>query len=159
MTRPARLLPFAAFSATLVAGGCAGPLNGRVGLTGAQLPALADYAPASELQGQATLAAGLDRSAWPVVSVPVPLCQVWHHPHFTCFFRWQRNRGPWNPEFPSVSAALVDETSACADLADAATELVFAPAVVITVPIAAAVVGPGIVSRSPDEPYQRVPPG
>ena len=139
------------------AGGCAGPLNEEVGLRGASLPGLAGAAAATELDGRPSLAGSFDRTAWPAVVVAVPQRQCANDPPFAWFFCGRHQSGPWEPAFPDAATALVDETSAGADLADAATGLALTAGTIVAVPVAAAAVGPWAVDRSPSIPYERLP--
>ncbi len=140
------------------AGGCAGPLNEEVGLRGVSLPALAGAAATTELHGRPSLAGSFDRSGWPAVAVALPQRQVANQPAFAWSFRGRRGTGPWDPAYPVAATALIDETDAGADLADAATGVVLTAGTIVAVPVAAAAVGPWAVDRSPFLPYDRLPP-
>jgi hypothetical protein len=144
-------------AAILAGGGCGGPLNEEVGLRGASLPGLASAAEATELDGRPSLTGSFDRTAWPAVAVALPRRQVANHPAFAWFFCGRRESGPWDPAYPDATTALVDETDAGADLADAATELVLTAGTIVAVPVAAAGSGPWAVDRSPSLPYDRLP--
>jgi hypothetical protein len=139
--------------------GCAGPLNEEIGLRGAPLPALGDAPAATELDGTPSLSGSFDRRAWPPVVIDVPAHQVANQPQFTGYFRWRRERAPWDGAFPGPLTALVDETDAGADLADGATDILITAGTIVGVPVAAAAVGPWAVGRSPVLAYERVPPG
>ncbi len=140
-------------------GGCAGPLNEEVGLRGASLPALAGASAVSELDGRPSLTGSFDRTGWPGVAVAVPCRQVANDPAFAWYFCGRRASGPWDPAYPVASTALVDETNAGADLADAATGIVLTAGTIVAVPVAAAAVGPWAEDRSPSLRYDRLPPG
>ena len=149
----------AAALALASAAGCGGPLNEQINLVGTDpMPALSAAGEATELDGTPSLLHGLDRSSWSTVTVQVPRDQVAHGPTYATNFRWQRDRDPWNPAYPTATDAIVDDGDLGADVADGlagpfvtAGMLVWAPIDMIFF------TQPWEEQRSPSEPFMLVP--
>jgi len=149
--------PWLAWLAAPAVAGCA--LNEPIGLEGVPaLPALADSPDETDLDGTPSLAHGLDRQGWPAVNVGVPTHQVSHLPTYVSLFRWDHDRGPWSPAYPSAVGSVVDATDAGADVADASFQPVWAALLLAWSPIDM-VTGnwPWVVHRSPTEDYAVLP--
>lgn len=144
-------------AAPLTAAGCG--YNEQIDLVGtAPLPALSDARERTALNGRPSLTHGLNRQDWPAVAVQVPRDQVEHGPTYATNFRWSRDRGPWNPSYPTATEAIVDPTNAGADVADGFAEPVVTAALLAWAPIDMIfLTQPWKLQRSPSEPYALVP--
>ena len=156
---PCRLLIVATTGTIALAAGCGKPFNEQIDLVGTQaLPGLRPAAEETELTGEPSLSAGLDRQGWPMVTLQVPTDQVAHYPTYVNNFRWEKQRGPWDPAYPTVESSLVDPTDAGQDVADAVTEPVYRAILLVWSPIDAMLGNwPWKMKRSPTEPYALVP--
>ncbi len=149
----------AAALALASAAGCGGPLNQQNDLVGTNpMPALSVAGDRTELDGTPSLLQGFDRRSWSTVTVQVPGNQVAHGPTYATNFRWQHDREPWNPAYPTAVDAIVDHGNLGADLADAlagpfvtAAMLAWAPVDMIFF------THPWQTQRSPSEPYMLLP--
>ena len=152
-----RVVPVAATIA--MAAGCGKPFNEQIDLVGTTpLPALRPAAAGTELGGEPSLSRGLDRQGWALVTVQVPTHQVAHYPTYVDNFRWEKQRGPWNPAYPTTESSIVDPTDAGADAADAITEPIYRALLLVWSPIDALLGNwPWNMHRSPSEPYVLVP--
>jgi hypothetical protein len=153
------LLLVAAAGSIAMTAGCGKPFNEQIDLIGTQsLAALQPAVAETELTGEPSLSAGLDRQGWTMVTVEVPTKQVAHYPTYVDNFRWQNQRGPWDPAYPTVEDAVVDQTDAGQDAADAVAEPVYRAMLLVWSPFDA-MLGNWLwkMKRSPTEPYARVP--
>jgi len=149
----------AAAIALASAAGCAGSLNEPIDLVGTDpMPALSETGDRTELNGRPSLLHGLDRSSWSTVTVQVPRGQVAHGPTYTTNFRWQQDRDPWNPAYPTATDAVVDHPDAGQDLADGVAGPFVTAAMLVWAPIDMIfLTRPWEPQRSPSEPYMLVP--
>ena len=141
------------------AAGCGGPLNKPIDLVGTDpMPALSGAGEQTELNGRPSLLHGFDRSGWSTVTVQVPRNQVAHGPTYTTNFRWQQDRDPWNPAYPTPTDAIADRPGAGEDIADGLAQPFVTAAMLVWAPIDMILfTPPWEVQRSPSEPYMLVP--
>ncbi len=132
--------------------------NDQIDLVGTDsLPALAIAAEETELSGTPSLMHGLDRQSWSTVMVQVPRDQVAHPPTYAINFRWEAERGPWNPAYPAAIEAVDDPTDTGQDVADAVAEPFVTAAMLVWAPIDMIfITQPWEQRRSPSEPYALV---
>ncbi|MEE8460456.1 MAG: hypothetical protein V3S08_11300 [Phycisphaerales bacterium] len=154
-----RLGNFKTIPAAIILATAAGCSNEQIDLVGIDpLPALSATPLKTELDGSPSLLHGLDRQGWATVTVRVPRDQVAHPPTYAVNFRWQKDRDPWNPAYPTATAAIVDETDAGADVADGLTEPLVTAAMLVWAPIDMIFFTPPWEQRrSPSEPFMLVP--
>jgi len=154
-----RLLVVSATVTIALAAGCGKPFNEQIDLVGTtSLPALQPAVAETEITGEPSLSAGLDRQGWTMVTLQVPTNQVAHYPTYVDNFRWQNQRGPWDPAYPTVESALVDPSDAGQDAADAVTEPFYRALLLVWSPFDAMLGNwPWNKTRSPTEPYALVP--
>lgn len=159
MTALGNLTTIPAAIALASAAGCGGSFNEQIDLVGTDpLPALSRVGDQTELNGRQSLLHGLDRRSWPTVTVYVPRDQVAHGPTYATNFRWQQDRGPWNPAYPTATDAIVDRPDAGEDVADGLTEPFVTAAMLVWAPIDMIFfTRPSEAQRSPSEPYMLVP--
>jgi hypothetical protein len=140
--------------------GCGKPFNEQINLVGAApLPALSVKDDSPRLSGTPSLT-GLDRRAWPVVTVRVPGRQVGHYPTYVANLRLQDDAGgPWDERYPTALTALDHPTNAGADTVDALVSPAWAAGLLLWAPIDMAVLfnWPWNERRSPAERYARAP--
>jgi len=143
----------------IVLASAAGCVNEQIDLVGVDpLPALSTAGEKTELDGTPSLTHGLDRRNWSTVTVGVPRDQVGHPPTYSVNFRWDKDRDPWNPAYPTGTSAIVDETDAGADVADGVTEPFVTAAMLVWAPIDMIFFKqPWEQRRSPSEPFMLVP--
>ena len=156
MTCPRRFASGLWVIATMtMASGCAKPFNEQIDLVGTDpLPALVPATGITELTGRPSLLHGLDRRGWDVVTVEVPTHQVAHYPTYATNFRWDRDRGPWDPAYPTAADSIVDPSDAGQDLADGVAEPVHAAVMLVWAPFDMLLGNwPWSSTRSPGEPY------
>ena len=141
------------------AAGCGGPLNKPIDLVGTDpMPALSGAPEQTELNGRPSLLHGLDRRNWPTVTVHVPRDQVAHGPTYATNFRWQQNRDPWNPAYPTATDAIVDRPDAGEDVADGLAEPFVTAAMLAWAPFDMIFfTPPWEPQRSPSEPCMLMP--
>ncbi len=139
------------------AAGCG--FNEQIDLVGTDpLPALAVAGDQTELDGAPSLLHGLDRRSWSTVTVRVPRDQVAHAPTYAANFRWQKNRDPWNPAYPTATDAIVDHGNAGEDVADGLAEPFVTAAMLVWAPVDMIFfTQPWEARRSPSEPYMLMP--
>jgi hypothetical protein len=142
--------------------GCGRPFNEQIGLEGTDpLPALSAATDAEPLSGSRSLR-GWDRRHWPVVTVGVPVKQTEHYRTYAhnLHLGKDRDRGPWDERFPSAVGALDDGADPGADALEAAVEPCWAVGLLVWAPIDMVILQnwPWNGVRSPDEPYEPVPP-
>ncbi len=133
--------------------------NEQIDLVGTDpMPALSAAGDETELNGRQSLLHGFDRRSWSTVTVQVPRDQVAHAPTYTTNFRWQQDRDPWNPAYPTETDAIVDASDTGEDVADALAQPVVAAAMLVWAPIDMIFFNhPWQEHRSPSEPYMLVP--
>jgi hypothetical protein len=150
---------FKTIPAVILATSAAGCVNEQIDLVGVDpLPALSNTSDQTDLNGTPSLLNGLDRRNWPTVTVQVPRDQVGHTPTYTVNFRWDKDRDPWNPAYPTGANAIVDETDPGADVADGVTEPFVTAAMLVWAPIDMIFfTQPWEQRRSPSEPFMLVP--
>ncbi len=164
MTCPKRftngLCVIAAMTTLTMASGCAKPFNEQIDLVGTDpLPALMPAGGTTEITGRPSLLHGLDRRSWDLVTIEVPTHQVAHYPTYVKNFRWEQDRGPWNPAYPTATGSIVNPIDAGQDLADGLTAPVYAAAMLVWAPFDMLLGNwPWSSTRSPGEPYAVVPP-
>ena len=139
--------------------GCSTAFNDDNGLVGIDpLPALAGTDGGTELTGTPSLMQGLDRQGWSTVKVLVPREQIAHPPTYAANFRWQHDRVPWDPSYPTAVAALDDPNDPYQDVADALTEPWVTAAMLAWAPIDMIfITQPWEQQHSPSERYALVP--
>ncbi len=159
MTALGNLATIPAAIALASVAGCSGSLNEQIGLVGTHpLPALSGAGDQTELNGRPSLSHGLDRRSWTTVTVQVPRDQVAHGPTYATNFRWQQDRDPWNPAYPTATDAIVDRTDAGEDVADGLAEPFVTAAMLVWAPIDMIFfTQPWEDQRSPSEPFMLVP--
>ena len=150
---------FKTIPAVILVATAVGCVNEQIDLVGVDpLPALSTTGDKTELDGTPSLLNGLDRRNWSTVTVQVPRDQVGHTPTYTVNFRWDKDRDPWNPAYPTGTDAIVDETDAGADVADGVTEPFVTAAMLVWAPIDMIFfTQPWEQRRSPSEPFMLVP--
>jgi hypothetical protein len=150
---------FKTIPAVILAATAVGCVNEQIDLVGVDpLPALSTTGDKTELDGTPSLLNGLDRRNWSTVTVQVPRDQVGHTPTYSVNFRWDKDRDPWNPAYPTGATAIVDETNAGADVADGVTEPFVTAAMLVWAPIDMIFfTQPWEQRRSPSEPFMLVP--
>ena len=143
-----------------MASGCARPFNEPIDLVGTEpLPALVPAGGTTELTGRPSLLRGIDRRGWDLVTINVPTHQVAHYPTYAKNFRWEQDREPWNPAYPTAADSIVDPVDAGQDFADGVTAPVHAAAMLLWAPVDMLLGNwPWSSTRSPGEPYAVVPP-
>jgi len=144
----------------LIPAGCSKPFNEQIDLVGTEpLPALSvddDPEPLSE----APSLQGFNRRHWPLVTVQVPTTQTAHYRTYVTNLHLQSDGGPWDERFPTAVAALDDGADSGADVADGVVEPFWAAGLLLWAPIDMILLNcPWNGVRSPDEPYDRMPPG
>ncbi|MHC4347033.1 MAG: hypothetical protein ACYS15_00640 [Planctomycetota bacterium] len=140
--------------------GCGKPFNEQIDLVGKDpLPALSLNADAEPLSGSASLQ-GWDRRHWPLVKVQVPTTQTAHYRTYVHNLHLQSDGGPWEERFPTAVGALDDGADGGGDVLDAVVEPAWAAVLLVWAPIDMVILQrwPWNGVRSPDEPYDRVPP-
>jgi hypothetical protein len=140
--------------------GCGRPFNEQIGLVGTTaLPALSDATDSAPLSGSPSLT-GLDRRAWPMVTVQVPNRQVAHYPTYVCNLRLQDDPGgPWDGRYPTAVTALDHPTDPGADTVDALVDPAWAAGLLVWAPVDMVVFfdWPWNERRSPGKTYVRAP--
>jgi hypothetical protein len=142
-----------------VTAGCGKPFNEQIDLVGVKpLPALSEAGGATELRGGTSLSHGFDRGDWPDLTVAVPTKQVAHYATYVAPFSWRGDTGPWTPDYPTPTGALVAPTNGAADTADAVAQPAWAAGLLLWAPIDM-VLGdwPWVEHRSPQRDYQLLP--
>lgn len=134
-------------------------INEQIGLTGTEpLPALSetDVAPPPADQPSIT---DFDRRSWQTVTVEVPIRQVENRPTYVANLHWPKQPEAWRDAFPGGASALHDKPDATTDIIHGGLAPAFAAGLLVWAPIDMAVLQnwPWRVTRSPQEPYQRVP--
>ena len=154
-----RLGNFKTVPAAIILATAAGCSNEQIDLVGIDpLPALSATPLKTELDGSPSLLHGLDRQGWATVTVRVPRDQVAHPPTYAVNFRWQKDRDPWNPAYPTATDAIVDDSDAGADVADGLAEPFVTAAMLAWAPIDMILfTQPWEDQRSPSEPFMLVP--
>jgi hypothetical protein len=140
--------------------GCGKPFNEQIDLVGTEpLPALSVDADAEPLSEARSLQ-GFDRRSWPVVTVQVPTMQTAHYRTYVhnLHLREDKAGGPWDERFPTAVGSLADADSPN-DVLDGLVEPFWAAGLLVWAPIDMVLLRlPWQGIRSPDEPYDRVPP-
>ena len=157
-----KIFAVAAVTGLLIQPGCGKPFNEQIDLVGTEpLPALSLDADPEPLSGSPSLQ-GFDRRHWPLVTVQVPTKQTAHYRTYAPNLHLQpSDAGPWDERFPTAAAALNDGADPGDDLLDGVVEPAWAAALLVWAPIDMVILQhwPWNGVRSPDEPYDRVPPG
>jgi hypothetical protein len=140
---------------------CGKPFNEQIDLVGPDpLPALSLDGRGEPVSETPSLQ-GFDRRHWPMVTVPVPMSQTAHYRTYvhTLHLQDTTEGGPWDERYPMAVSALDDEADPGSDLLDAAVEPFWAAGLLVWAPIDMVLLRlPWQGVRSPDEPYDRVPP-
>jgi hypothetical protein len=145
----------------LIQAGCSKPFNEQIDLVGVKpLSALSLDADPEPLSATPSLQ-GFDRRHWPLVTVQVPTSQTAHYRTYVANLHLQSDGGPWDERFPTAVAALDDGADSGADVADGVVDPFWAIGLLAWAPIEMVILQhwPWNGVRSPDEPYDRIPPG
>jgi hypothetical protein len=153
-----RAIAFLVAACCGLSAGCGKPFNEQIDLKGIDpLPALSQHADPTPLSGTPSLR-GFDRRHWPAVTVAVPVRQTDHYPSYAGNLKLSGDGGPWDGRFPTAVQALDDGADPGADALEGLIEPAYAAGLLLYSPIAMVIHPPWSMRRSPDEPYDRLPP-
>ena len=145
--------------ACLATAGCGKPYNEHIDLIGTSaLPALTDQPAQGQISGEPSLANGLDRRGWTMVTLGVPTHQVYHYPEYYEFVTVDNDREAWSPVYPTAEVALMYENKPGLDAADATVDVLYSAGMLVWGPFQGIFWRwPWLRENSPSKDYQVVP--